>query len=493
MQLLRRIFGIRKGELTKVAGMFFFFFLIIASYWFLKPLRSLVTVEKLGADSIRELKVLTAFVSAGVVVAYSLALTRFSRERLTLLVVGAFFWAFLLFAAAFAWLDYSNIVYYCFYIVIDLFITVNLSVFWAFLADITDAASARRLYGLIGAGGVIGGFFGSAMCNRMVDRVTPSEMILYVALAYLLVPVTVLIVSRRVRRLPEVAQGVIARAGRSRLEDALAGFRVVVSSRYFLGICFVLGCYELVSAVNDFSFHKAVELSFRSEGGALSLLGTALDGFDQFTGLDLTKLLDRLGWNVTGGSMGSFFSGFFLAMNLVALVVQVLLTSLVIRRAGLTAGLLVLPLTLVGLSAGFFALPVLGLVELLFLADNSLNYSMNQTSRELLFVPVRREEKYRALAFVDMFVLRAAKATAGFLLLLLPLVLEALGGVGMDDADISSLRWYMLLTVPLGIAWSVVAVFLGRGFRQLTARPAPSGGDAVRADVQPGAPMEGTE
>jgi len=492
MELLRRILGIRKGELTKVGGMFLFFFIIIASYWFLKPLRSLLTVEKLGADSIRELKVLTAFVSAGVVVAYSLALTRLSRERLTLLVVGSFFWIFLAFAAAFSWNQYSNVIYYCFYIAIDLFITVNLSVFWAFLADITDASSARRLYGLIGAGGVVGGFFGAAMCNRMVDTVAPGTMIVYVALGYLAVPALVLLVSRRVRRQPGVAHGVIAQSGRSRLSDALAGFRVVVSSRYFLGICVILGSYELVSAVNDFCFHKAVELSFKAEGGALSLLGTALATFDRVTGLELTAALDRLGWNVTGGSMGSFFSGFFLAMNLVALAVQVLLTSFVLRRAGMTVALLVLPVAIVSLSTGFFALPVLALVELLFLADNSLNYSMNQTSRELLFVPVRREDKYRALAFIDMFVLRAAKATAGFLLLLLPFVLQAFSGVGLDAADISSLRWYMLLTVPLGIVWSIVAVLLGSAFRRKTA-PAPAEADEVRADVQPGAPMEGTE
>jgi ATP/ADP translocase len=311
-------------------------------------------------------------------------------------------------------------------------------------------------------------------------------------LGYLAVPALVLLVSRRVRRQPGVAHGVIAQSGRSRLSDALAGFRVVVSSRYFLGICVILGSYELVSAVNDFCFHKAVELSFKAEGGALSLLGTALATFDRVTGLELTAALDRLGWNVTGGSMGSFFSGFFLAMNLVALAVQVLLTSFVLRRAGMTVALLVLPVAIVSLSTGFFALPVLALVELLFLADNSLNYSMNQTSRELLFVPVRREDKYRALAFIDMFVLRAAKATAGFLLLLLPFVLQAFSGVGLDAADISSLRWYMLLTVPLGIVWSIVAVLLGSAFRRKTA-PAPAEADEVRADVQPGAPMEGTE
>jgi ATP:ADP antiporter, AAA family len=465
MAFLRAIFDIRKGETSKTVGMFFYFFIIIAAFWFLKPLRSALTVEKLGADSIRILKVITAGVSAGVVVAYSLALTRFSRERLVYLILGAFIWLMLFFWFFFTHFGYAKMVYYCFYVFLDLFITVNVAVFWTFLADIMDSESATRLYGLIGAGGVIGGFIGSFTCKSVVETVGPAEMILYVAIAYSSIFFIVFFVSARVKNLGSIAQGVIAESGKSRVHDALEGAKAVFSSRYFLGICGVLGAYELISTVNDFTFHKAVELMFQEKGGATSILGVVLTWMDGATGWDITGgLKDVFGLTLGEGSLKSFFSEFFLALNIIALLVQVILTSLVIRRLGMTVALLFLPVVLVVVSTGYFFFPMFIVVEVLYMCDNSLNYSINQTSREMLFVPVERKAKYRALAFIDMFVLRTAKASGGFLLLILPLLITI--------ETSRDLGWYMLMTVPLGIAWSVLAIFLGRKFHKVSAEHA---------------------
>ncbi len=469
MGFIRAILDVRKGELGKTAGMFAYFFIVIAAFWFLKPLRSVLVLEKLGADSLRQLKVLTALISVGVVAAYSLALTRFSREKLTYIVLGAFFWLQIFFWFFFTYFGVYKTVYYGFYVFLDLFITVNVALFWTFLADITHPESAKRLYGIIGAGGVIGGFIGSFTSNSMIERVTPADMLLYVALAYSTIFFIVYAISRRMQSINEIPNGTIAVAGKSKLSDALAGARVVLRSRYFLGICFVLAAYELTSTVNDFTFHKAVEMIFEEKGGTASVLGVLLAFIDQTTGLQVTSWLEtNLGLQVGGGTLGSFFSGFYLAMNLIALLVQVLLTSLVIRRLGMTAALMVLPVTLLFLSVGFFFFPVFLLVEFLYLTDNSLNYSLNQTSREMLFVPAGREDKYRALAFIDMFVLRTAKATAGFLLLSLAGIASLFGSEGFFSASSASLRWYMLLTVPLGLVWIAVAVYLGRRFARLS-------------------------
>jgi len=429
VSFLRSILLVRKGERAKTAGMFLYFFIVVSAYWFLKPLRSVLTIEQLGADAIRELKIINAFVSAVVVAAYSLALARFSREKLTYLVLGAFVWALLFFWFFLGHYGAVKTVYYCFYVFIDLFMTVNTALFWTFLADIVDPESAPRLYGLVGAGGVLGGVAGS-YGNTLASGVAPENMLLIVAAAYLLLFAIVFGVSRRLHRLPHVARGIIATPGESKLADALKGARQVFASPYFLGICLVLASYEFISTVNDFCLHKAVDIQFRS-GGSID-------------------------------SLRSFFSRFFLAVNLVALVVQTFVTSLVVRRVGVTAGLLVLPVIIVGLSVGFLAVPCFALAELLFLSDNSLNYSINQTTRELLFVPVSREERYRVLAFIDMLVLRSAKAAGGFLLLLLP-VLAASGSV-------EGLRWCMVVTVPLGLVTIVTSVYLGRRHGAVLAR-----------------------
>jgi ATP/ADP translocase len=233
--------------------------------------------------------------------------------------------------------------------------------------------------------------------------------------------------------------------------------RDVLTSRYFLGICLVLGSYEVISAVNDFTFHKGVELTFRHDGSIPSLLGLLAAALDAATGLGARSwLASAVGLETSAPSLGTFFSQFFLTMNIAALLLQLLAASLVIRRAGMTAALLLLPLSLAVFSAGFLQAPALLLLQLLYLADNSLNYSVNQTAREMLFVPIPREQKYRTLSFIEMFVQRAAKAGGGFLLLLFPLVARL--------TDLASLRWLMLLTLPVALLWITIAIFLGRRY-----------------------------
>ena len=74
----------------------------------------------------------------------------------------------------------------------------------------------------------------------------------------------------------------------------------------------------------------------------------------------------------------------------------------------------------------------------------------------MLLVPVSRDEKYRVLAFIDMLVLRSAKAAGGFLLLLLPVLAASDSVVG--------LRWCMALTIPLGLVSVATSVYLGRKY-----------------------------
>jgi len=451
---------VRAGERGKTLGMFFYFLIVVAAYWFMKPLRSALTVEQLGADAIRELKMITAVVSAGVVAAYSVALVRFSRERLTFLVLGAFFWTLLFFWFFFRNYGTVKVVYYCFYVFLDLFMTVNVALFWTFLADIVRPESAARLYGVIGAGGVIGGVVGS-YSNTVMARVSPADLILYVVMAYSLLFGIVTLVARRVRTLPHVESGVIARSGPSRWHDAVEGARLVARTPYFLGICVVLASYEFISTVDDFALHKAVDLVFRRDGRVTSLLGTVLSGLGALTGRDVTGWFTHFaGLAVNEGSLRSFFSEFFFSVNLVALIVQALLTSLVVRKFGMRCALLVLPLIVLAVSTGFLLFPAFVLMEVLFLSDNALNYSINQTSREMLFVPVPREDKYRALAFIDMLVLRVAKATGGFLLIVLPVLAGA--------STVEGLRWCMLLTIPLAVVCAVVSIFLSARYNTVS-------------------------
>ena len=46
------------------------------------------------------------------------------------------------------------------------------------------------------------------------------------------------------------------------------------------------------------------------------------------------------------------------------------------------------------------------------MADSGFAYSINQSAKEALYVPTSKEEKYKAKAFIDMFVQRFGKVLA---------------------------------------------------------------------------------
>ena len=96
--------------------------------------------------------------------------------------------------------------------------------------------------------------------------------------------------------------------------------------------------------------------------------------------------------------------------------------------------------------------------SLLNTADNAFSYSINQSAKEALYVPTTREEKYKAKAFIDMFVQRFAKAIAVGVSL----------GITSVFTDFSSVRWLSVFTVVMIGFWMMAARYAGRHFREAT-------------------------
>jgi AAA family ATP:ADP antiporter len=206
---------------------------------------------------------------------------------------------------------------------------------------------------------------------------------------------------------------------------ALEGARLVLRSRYLLAIVAIVGLYEIVSTILDFQFTETI-----------------------------AHYLD-------GDAIGKQFSSVYALTNGASLVVQLFLTSFVMSRFRLTVSLLVLPVAVLAGSVGFFVLPLLWVGSSLNTVDNALSYSINQSAREALYTPTSRDEKYKAKAFIDMFVQRVAKAVAVGVSLL----------VTMLFTDFSPLRWLSLLTVGIVVLWLFAARYAGRSFHRLSADP----------------------
>ena len=159
------------------------------------------------------------------------------------------------------------------------------------------------------------------------------------------------------------------------------------------------------------------------------------------------------------GATGEHFATVFAITNIVALVVQFFVTANVMSRFGVKTALLVMPTLILGASGLFLLMPILLIGSSLNTVDNGLNYSINQSARESLYTPLSRDEKYKAKAFIDMFLYRTAKVVAIGVALLL--------GVCVGE-EFTTVRLLSFLTIALAVAWIFIARYAGNQFRALS-------------------------
>jgi AAA family ATP:ADP antiporter len=165
--------------------------------------------------------------------------------------------------------------------------------------------------------------------------------------------------------------------------------------------------YELVSQIMDYQYKTAAE----------ALTGT--------------------------GTTQAFFGQIGVIVGIISVITQFFLVSFIIRTFGLTTALLVLPVAMAVASSVYFAIPILWTSSLLYISDNAFSYSINQTARETLYVPMSADIKYKARAFANMFVQRTGKSAA----ILMPFGLTAI-----------PIRFRSILAVIVIVIWGVFAV-----------------------------------
>jgi len=431
---LRAVMNIRKSELPLALLMFSYFFLVITTFWILKPVKKTVfigfyqgrTFDWLGpaldgpqAELIA--KVMNMVVAYAAVVVFSALARSLRRQQLTFAFSALFLAAFVVYRFALASAGEATV--WSFYLFGDAFSTLMVATFFAFLNDSVTPDKAKRLYGLVGLGGVTGGAFGSMFVRTMIDRIdTESWMWICFGIGLVIVAVA-FAAGRLVERDPPPEEPTQDGAEKVRGGNpAFEGARLVFRSRYLLSLVAIVGLYEIVSTVMDFQFTATI-----------------------------VHYLE-------GDAIGRQFATVYALTNSVALIVQLLFTSLVMTRFGVGAALLVLPIAALGGSAAFMALPILWVGSLLNTADNAFSYSINQSAKEALYVPTTRDEKYKAKAFIDMFVQRFAKAIAVGVSL----------GITTVFTDFSSVRWLSVFTVAMIALWLLAARYAGRHFREVT-------------------------
>ncbi len=399
---LERLLRAQPHELAALGWAFAYFFLLLAAYYVLRPVRDALAVQA-GAGQLQWLFTATFLAMLALVPAYGWLCARLARARF----LPAVYDFFILNLIGFHFLPDPKV----FFVWLSVFNLFAVSVFWSLMADLFDQGQAVRLFGAISAGGSCGAIAGPALTAGAATALGTPDLLLLSALLLFLSMIAMLRLIAWGRKFP--------RQGEPSAEEPmggslLAGARAALSSPYLLGICAYLFCYTVLST----------SLYFQQ----VEIVGKALPDAAERT---------------------RFFAIVDLAVNSIALIVQITLTARLGALLGTGWMLALMPLVSILGFAALGAAPTLAVLLAVGITRRAGEFAISKPVREALYTVAPREDRYKAKSFIDTVVYRGGDAFSGWLFGLLR-------GAGMGASGLA------YAAVPVAGAWLAVSFWLGR-------------------------------
>lgn len=416
-KIISRVVTVKPEELKALLMSCLFFFLILCAYYIIRPIRSEMVIAN-GVDNIQWLMLMTLGVLIAITPIFGWVTTRF-RTRQFLSYCTLFFASHLIiFFFLFNVEDRSPMTTRAFFIWVNAFNMFIVSLFWSFMNDIYSRKQSKRLFAFIAAGGTAGAITGPIITTGLVNLVGLGPLLLISASILGLSVLCITWLSRwnndgyddETQNNESNAQADRKKALKGGIFDA---FVLIVKSPYLIGICLFIALYAMSITFVEIQQAKIVEQTFSDP-------------------TERTRL----------------FSSIDFAVNVIALIFQLFLTSRIIQGLGFRFTLMLVP---VGITIGFgliATMPVLAIMIAIDVFRRSGDYAIMKPAREMLFTVLSREEKYKAKNFIDTAILRGGNAVSA-------LAYYGVRTSGVTAAGVAG------ISVILGISWCATAFWLG--------------------------------
>ncbi len=312
-----------------------------------------------------------------------------------------------------------------FYIWLGIFSVIILALFWAFAADLFNLKSGQRLFPLVAAAAALGALLGSGVAGEL-DYYLGHDGVMYCAAALL---AATLVFSHWAEKTVPVE----SRAPGEEREDRrpyplMEGFQVVWRSRYLTLIAGFVVLLNLINTNGEFILASIVKEA-AAAASPIAAAGAA----------EIENYITR------------FYSQYLFIMTGLGFLIQLFLVSRLYKSIGIRGALLVLPVLMLLNYSLLALLPLLVVARTTMIAENSVNYSLQTTTRHALFLPVSREEKYVGKHTIDTFFFRIGDVASG-LLVFLAITVTGLGISGFAALNIILAALLLRVSVAIGKA-----------------------------------------
>jgi AAA family ATP:ADP antiporter len=398
------LLDVRSGEYRRTVFMALYLFFVMVAYYILKPVSAAMFLHKLGADDLPYLYMLTALCGGLVSYFYTKAAVNSS-----LLVAVTWAMAVAVVCLVVLWRVIGmNLgwMLYAFNVWVSLFSIVLVSQGWMVASNVFDTREAKRLYGLLGLGAVIGSGVGAMITKGGAKRSGAPNLILVSAVMVALAYIAFRLAIRQKRETVAQAKGAREHVAFSSRDIVKA----MVRQRHLRIMIAIILVMFVVDETTDYQFNYMAHARY--------------SGRDALT---------------------AFIATFYLYMSVVSFCLQFFLTGWVVRRIGVGGTLKVAPVSMALLSTVGTIVPGLGSAVLTKFWESLNRYTINKTAMELLYLPLPADLRNRTKAFMDIFVDRSGRGIAGVLLSVLVWL-----GFGYP-------RFVAALTVLFAVLWLALA------------------------------------
>ena len=331
-----------------------------------------------------------------------------------------------------------------FYLWVGTFNFLLVATFWSFANDIYSPEQGKRLFPLIGVGSTVGALAGAGLASFLLRHLGPMQLMLLAAGLLVATLASFAWVSGHQRCRPRDRATILPASAPVK---GRGGFEALLSDRYLL----LIGVIAILS-------------NWVTNSGEYVLDRTLVD-LVHHNGVTNPAEITRF--------IGGFKADYFWWVNVVALLCQLFVVSRLIKHLGVGTALLILPLvSMVGASA-IALFPALWVIRQAKIAEKGIDYSVENTTLNALYLVVPRDAKYRAKAVVDTFLVRFGDVCAAMAIWI---------GVrlGLPTRAFATLN-VLLAVVWVVVAWRVAAIHRARSGAQHAAETTAASGVPIPA------------
>ena len=382
-------------------------FLILTAYYLIKPVREgWLAISDIKGLSKLEIKAYSAFAQSlvliGIMPLYASLAARVTRRDLILKVGGFFTIALALF-----WLtqpgkplDMIPHIEIIFYLFVGIFSVTLVAQFWAFSSDLYGPERGKRLFPIVAVGAASGAVVGSWLGEQLVqfESIQAFDLIL-ISILPLVAALVLATWSDRRGTYGTPSEWTTSRWDEPAAPSNEGPYRLILRHRYLTATALMMLVFSWVVASGDNILFGLVQENLRQDLATLAWDPAAFD-----------KALRE--------ATTVFYGGLYFWVNLASLILQAFFVSRIMRFGGMRLLLLTTPFISLVAYATMAIAPILGLIKIMKVAENSSNYSVNNTARHMLWLPTTKEMLYQAKPTVDSLFVRLGDGFAALTILI---------------------------------------------------------------------------